>query len=80
MWELYLLYIFLMIAWLRIEVLRGDKSTGIASMILGCLIFAYGTAGVQETEKFFWILIVATGLFIALFGLGRFVVNQLESN
>ena len=70
-WAILLLALFIA-AWVRVEYRRGNRSSGLVSMILGSLLFAWGEIGLKQTDTFLAILVTATGLFIALHGLGRF--------
>ena len=77
MMQLALLLLFVF-AWTRIEFRSGNSSSGIASMILGCLTVGFGAVNLNAYDKILSGAIVAVGLLIALIGTARFAVSQIK--
>jgi hypothetical protein len=69
----------IMVAWVRIEKRHAETSRGIASMILGCLLFSFGVVNLSPFDKVLLWLMIAVGLFVALSGTARFVIWHLKN-
>jgi threonine/homoserine efflux transporter RhtA len=75
----HLILLLIVIAWARIENRHTATSRGVASMILGCLLFGFGFVNASPFDKLLTWSIIAVGLFIALVGTARFVAWQIKN-
>ena len=73
-----ILLFLLVIAWWCIEFRANNSSNGIGSVILGCVLFGFGAVNLDAWDKILSGSIVAVGLFIALIGLGRFIIHEIK--
>lgn len=67
-------------AWVRIEKRHTATSRGLTSMVLGCFLFSVGIVNLSLNDRIFIGSLVATGLFIALCGMARFVAWQVKNS
>jgi small-conductance mechanosensitive channel len=75
----YLLIFFLAVLWLIAEFSRAETSRGFITSTLGCTIFSVGIIGNSVGwDKPFCGLMIAIGMFAALFGAARFIVYELR--